>query len=39
LISGPRHMPFQVDAEVTADTSIRAKLDLDEAPADYAFWL
>jgi hypothetical protein len=39
LISGPRHMPVQVDTEVTADTSIRAELDLDEAPADYAFWL
>jgi hypothetical protein len=39
LISGPRHMPHQVDTEVTADTLIRAELDLDEAPADYSFWL
>src|SRR5215213_1263786 len=39
LISGPKHMPHQVDTEVTADTSIRAELDLEEAPADYSFWL
>ena len=39
LISGPKHIPYGVDTDVTADTLIRAELDLDEAPADYSWWL
>jgi hypothetical protein len=38
FVSGPRHVPYRSDSEVTADTSIRAELSLDTQPTAAELW-
>lgn len=38
LISGPRHVPFRLDSDVTAETSIHAELIVDRAPSAAELW-
>lgn len=38
FVSGREHLPFRTDGELTADTTIRAELDLDIEPSDAELW-
>ncbi len=38
FVSGPRHVPYRADSEVTADTTIRAELVVDREPSAAELW-